>query len=41
MTSDFGLLAYTGTIKGDTMSLTLTVGDGQFTLPVTATRAKT
>src|ERR1700722_11998446 len=30
-TSDFGVIAYSGTVKGDTLNLTLTVGDGQFT----------
>ena len=40
-TTDFGVIAYAGTVKGDTMNLTLTVGDGQFTLPVNATRVKT
>jgi len=41
VTSDFGIISYAGTVKGDTMKLTLTVGDGQFTLPVSATRMKT
>ena len=40
VTSDFGVISYVGTVKGDTMKLTLTVGEGQFTLPVNATRAK-
>lgn len=38
VTSDFGVIAYSGTIKGDDMKLTLTVGDGQFTLDVAAKR---
>lgn len=38
--SDFGALVYSGTIKGDTMTLTLVVGGGQFTLNITATRVK-
>ena len=41
MTTGFGLIHYSGTVKGDTMKLTLTVGDGQFTLDVAATRVKT
>jgi hypothetical protein len=40
ITSDFGVIAYAGTIKGDDMKLTLTVGDGQFTLDLTAKRQK-
>jgi len=40
ITTDFGLISYAGTVKGDTMKLTLTVGDGQFTLEVNATRVK-
>jgi hypothetical protein len=38
--SDFGLIAYAGTIQGDDMKLTLTVGDGQFTLDFVAKRQK-
>jgi len=41
VSSDFGVITYVGTVKGDTMNLTLTVGDGQFTLPVNAKRTKT
>lgn len=40
ITTDFGTITYKGTIKGDDMNLTLTVGDGQFTLAVAAHRAK-
>jgi len=40
VTSDFGVIKYAGTIKGDDMKLTLTVGDGQFTLDLNAKRAK-
>ena len=36
--SDFGVISYAGTVKGDDMKLTLTVGDGQFTLDVVAKR---
>ena len=39
--SDFGTIVYTGTIKGDEMNLTLSVGDGQFTLNFGAKRVKT
>lgn len=38
--SDFGELSYSGTIKGDDMKLTMTVGGGQFTLDMTAKRIK-
>ena len=41
ITSDFGVISYSGTIKGDDMKLTLTVGGGQFTLDLTAKRVKT
>ena len=40
ITSDFGVISYSGTIKGDDMKLTLTVGGGQFTLDLTAKRVK-
>jgi hypothetical protein len=40
VTSDFGVITYAGNIKGDDMKLTLTVGDGQFTLDLTAKRQK-
>ena len=40
ITSDFGVIKYVGTVKGDTLKLTMTVGDGQFTLDINATRAK-
>jgi hypothetical protein len=39
--SDFGVLSYAGVVKGDDMKLTLTVGDGQFTLDMNAKRVKT
>lgn len=41
ISSDFGVIQYSGTIKGDDMSLTLTAGDGQFTLDFSAKRVKT
>lgn len=41
ITSSFGVIRYSGTIKGDDMSLTLVVGDGQFTLDFIAKRVKT
>jgi hypothetical protein len=40
ITTDFGVITYKGTIKGDDMNLTLTVGDGQFTVDLVAHRAK-
>jgi hypothetical protein len=40
ITSDFGVIRYTGTVSGDTMKLTITVGDGQFTFDITAARVK-
>ena len=40
ITTDFGVISYKGAIKGDDMNLTITVGDGQFTLDVVAHRAK-
>jgi hypothetical protein len=39
-TSDFGVISYSGTIKGDTMKLTLSAGNGQFTVEVNASRVK-
>jgi hypothetical protein len=33
-------LRYSGTVSGDTMKLTVTVGDGQFTFNANATRVK-
>jgi hypothetical protein len=38
--SDFGIQTYSGTIKGDEMKLTMSVGDGQFTLDLVAKRDK-
>lgn len=38
--SDFGVIRYSGTIKGDDMKLTLVAGDGQFTLDLSAKRSK-
>ncbi len=38
--SDFGVITYAGTVKGDTLKLTLTAGDGQFTLEISASRVK-
>jgi hypothetical protein len=40
ITSDFGVIAYSGTVKGDTLKLTMTVGGGQFTLEINAARVK-
>jgi len=40
VTTDFGVITYVGTVKGDSLKLTLTVGDGQFTLEISATRVK-
>src|SRR5580704_4410080 len=40
ISSEFGVIRYSGTIKGDEMSLTLIVGDGQFSLEFNAKRAK-
>ncbi len=40
VSTNFGAIRYAGTISGDTMKLTLTVGDGQFTLDIAATRVK-
>lgn len=40
ISSDFGVIRYSGTIKGDDMSLTLVAGDGQFTLDFNAKRVK-
>lgn len=41
VSTDFGVIRYAGTVGGDTMKLTITVGDGQFTFDITATRVKT
>ena len=41
ITSDYGVIRYAGTVSGDTMKLTITVGDGQFTFDITAARVKT
>jgi hypothetical protein len=38
--TDFGLISYAGTVKGDEMKLTLSAGEGQFTLDFVAHRAK-
>jgi hypothetical protein len=38
--SDFGVITYSGKIQGDEMKLTLSAGDGQFTVDLTATRQK-
>jgi hypothetical protein len=38
--SDFGQISYSGAVKGDEMKLTLTAGEGQFTLDFVAHRAK-
>lgn len=38
--TDYGVIRYAGTLSGDTMKLTITVGDGQFTFDITATRVK-
>lgn len=38
--SNFGEISYAGTIKGDEMNLTMSVGGGQFTLPLTVKRVK-
>jgi hypothetical protein len=40
ITSDFGVIRYAGSVSGDTMKLTITVGDGQFTFDITAARVK-
>jgi hypothetical protein len=40
ITSDYGVIRYAGTVSGDTMKLTITVGDGQFTFDITAARVK-
>lgn len=40
ITSDYGVIRYAGTVSGDTMKLTITVGDGQFTFDISASRAK-
>jgi hypothetical protein len=39
--AEFGTIAYTGTVKGDEIAITINVGDGMFTLNTTATRVKT
>ena len=36
-----GVAHVTGTVSGDTLKLTLNVGDGQFTFDVDAARVKT
>jgi hypothetical protein len=41
ITSDYGVIRYAGTVSGDTMKLTITVGDGQFTFDITAARVRT
>ena len=41
ITTDFGFIRYAGTVSGDTMKLTITVGDGQFTFDINASRVKT
>jgi hypothetical protein len=40
VTTDFGVIRYVGTVSGDTMKLTITVGDGQFTFDISASRVK-
>jgi hypothetical protein len=40
ITSEFGVIRYSGTIKGDDMTMTLVVGDGQFSLDFNAKRVK-
>jgi hypothetical protein len=40
ITTDFGVIHYAGTVSGDTMKLTITVGDGQFTFDISAARVK-
>lgn len=40
ISSDYGVIRYAGTVSGDTMKLTITVGDGQFTFDITAARVK-
>jgi hypothetical protein len=40
ISTDFGLISYTGTVKGDDMNLTLSAGEGQFKLDFVAHRAK-
>jgi hypothetical protein len=40
ISTDFGLIKYSGAVKGDDMKLTLSAGDGQFTLDFVAHRAK-
>jgi hypothetical protein len=39
--TDYGVIRYAGTVSGDTMKLTITVGDGQFTFDISAARVKT
>ena len=41
ISTDYGVIRYAGTVSGDTMKLTITVGDGQFTFDISATRIKT
>jgi hypothetical protein len=38
--TDFGVISYSGTVQGDEMKLTLSAGEGQFTLNFVAHRAK-
>lgn len=38
--TDFGVITYAGTVKGDTLKLTMTAGGGQFTLEINAARVK-
>ena len=38
--TDFGLINYSGAVKGDEMKLTLSAGGGQFTLDFVAHRVK-
>ena len=40
ISTDFGLINYSGAVKGDEMKLTLSAGGGQFTLDFVAHRAK-
>jgi hypothetical protein len=40
ITTDYGVIRYAGTVSGDTMKLTITVGDGQFTFDISASRVK-
>jgi hypothetical protein len=40
ITTDFGAITYAGTVKGDTLKLTMTAGGGQFTAEINAARVK-